>query len=631
LSDSSGRLRYWFPPLVWATFVWLYLVVALTNLAPFYFYLLVRGIGVVPYLSGITVASPRADMYLLIGASLFLLATHLAIDGKEVVHDGLGALGSASLVFGLVGYYYSQEVITLLLGMAGLALAVTDAERLGKAHGVNPRTTSLRLAFALALVLLAVSALSLSRWLLDGVDGVMPFSNQSWGVALAALRTSSSLYKYLPEVALLFLFAWAVRLAISSGLGAWKGGSQGEVPGPGEKPREWLSRRGMFAILGLALALAIIVGVYPYLPAINPTSRLVGVDVKMCYYNWLNSLPYTNHVCGPLSYTLGNEHIGALWFLQGLSYLVGSATLALKAAPAIFGVFLVASTFFLVWEGTRDRLLASMAALLAGISTQVIVGMNAGVLANWLGLAVANLFFALVLRGTRTQKPLLVVPGLAAFAALLFIHPWTWAFAFAALVVYLSIIMLQSWREHEIRSRRFEASFLTAIVALGVASDAVKSFLPTGSAFETAFQAITSVARLSNVPMVASNLEGTFQTFLGGAVADPLWYLLGIVGVLSVPALRGRFQILMTSWLAVSSVGIVLVSDRLFQGRFINLIPIQIFAAMGMVVVIRFVGTRLDDGTEAGSKLAGLTSAVFTAATVGLLLAYTLSYVGFLY
>ena len=92
-----------------------------------------------------------------------------------------------------------------------------------------------------------------------------------------------------------------------------------------------------------------------------------------------------------------------------------------------FGVPLVVSAFVLVKEETGDGFLASVAAVLTAVSTQELVGITAGLLANWLALPFANFFFALLRRSMRTRRLVFAVPCFAIFSAFLFIHPWTLA------------------------------------------------------------------------------------------------------------------------------------------------------------------------------------------------------------
>ncbi len=86
-----------------------------------------------------------------------------------------------------------------------------------------------------------------------------------------------------------------------------------------------------------------------------------------------------------------------------------------------------------------------------------------------------------------------------------------------------------------------------------------------------------------------AHLRSTFVMFLLGGLADPAWFVLGAVGVLSIPSLRGRFGKLLFTWVAAMSFAVILVSpspDGTLQARLIYDVPLQIFAAVGLVAIL---------------------------------------------
>lgn len=148
---------------------------------------------------------------------------------------------------------------------------------------------------------------------------------------------------------------------------------------------------------------------------------------------------------------------------------------------------------------------------------------------------------------------------------------------------------------------KFEPILLGILLALGLGSDALKSFLPMGSGLATALLTVLSSLSLGNIPIVATNLTNMFQVWVGGAMGDPFWYVLGTIGMLSIPSLRGRFGMLLATWFACESFGTVLVNQASYlQARFITDVPPQIFAAVGGVAILSFLLALLQDGTRPG-------------------------------
>ncbi len=156
-------------------------------------------------------------------------------------------------------------------------------------------------------------------------------------------------------------------------------------------------------------------------------------------------------------------------------------------APAILAPLLTVSTYLLVLEGTGDRFTAGVSALFASVSPEIVAGINAGFIANWLAIGVAFLFFAALLHGLRTRRLAYLLLSYAIFVGLLLIHPWTWAVALVVLMVYLSLSLLESAWARDLRSRRLEAVMLLSLLLAGLAADALRSSLPMGSGFAAAY------------------------------------------------------------------------------------------------------------------------------------------------
>ena len=484
----------------------------------------------------------------------------------------------------------------------------------------------------------ALALASSARWTLAGFDGSIPLSDWSWQPAYVGLQLLGVLDPILPQLALLFLFAWALRLTLSPYLGQGRSWARERAKDEEAASRAiaWLSsRRLSLALLGIAILLAILIGLYPYLPAVNPNPTLVGVDVQMCYLPVLNSQPLpVGGPCGDSAYTYGIQRLGALEMLRGLAALSGSNNLSLEVAPAILAPLLTVSTYLLVLEGTDDRFTAGASALFASVSPQIVAGINAGYIANWLAIAVALLFFAALLHSLRTKRPAFLLLSYALFVGLLFIHPWTWAVTLVVLVLYLSLSLLESAWARDLRSRRLEAAILLSLLVAGLAGDALRSSLPMGGGFAVAYSTLIPSLQLSNIPLAAANLRTTFVAFLLGGLADPVWFVLGAVCLLTIRSLRGRFEKLLFTWVAAMSFAVVLVSptsDGTLQARLIYDVPLQIFAALGLVAILKPVLGRLQDGTSSGRTLGALVAAFTLTGVVGLLLGLALDNAGYLY
>jgi hypothetical protein len=613
--------------LLWASHAW-YLVAILSQVTLLPFFVLARGLGLIQFPDVFVLISPSADALVIIVLGFVLLAAHSFLPDHlgrwRYISHALTVLWS----IGLYGATFVDPRYLFLVSASFVAVIADDSLRFAALMGMKSRAVFSWLAVWMFLEIAVVAVLGAEEWVAAGFGGAYPLSSQGLSFAVAGLRILGLAFPVLPELVVLFLFSWLLRPFLKGRmkLPPWaneaSGTSQRSLNSSPKRPGNWPR-----LMLAGGAALSAFVGAYPYLPAVNSASILVGRDVATSYGCWLNAVP-----CTYSGFSLDNQRLGALWLLQGISAVTGSASFALKLAPALWGVFLVVATYLFVREGTGDGQLAGISALLTSVSLASVTGLVAGILANWLGLPIAFLFFAFVLKALRKRRLVFLVPSFALSLALLLVHPWTWVLIMAVLALYLGAELVQGWVDGSLAKMRLETGVLGVMLALGVAADAVKGFTASGSALKLGFQAIFPLMRLSNVPSVISNLKLDLIPFVGGAETNPLWFILGTVGVLSIPSLRGRFGKLLVAWLAVVSVVLPFVtpSEGLTMARLVFDLPVNVLAAIGLLGVSRTISLGLA-GSESWESWSRHAPLITLAATVGLSLGFALEYVGFLF
>jgi hypothetical protein len=338
-------------------------------------------------------------------------------------------------------------------------------------------------------------------------------------------------------------------------------------------------------------------------------------------------------ICGATTSDYGNQRMGANMLLKALASLGAPDNIVFMLAQAILSIFLTVSTYALVLEGTGDGFTAGVSSLFAATSAEIIAGVNAGMLANWLALSVAFLFLASLLHAMKTKRGLYILSTYALFVVLLFAHPWTWTLLMVIVAIFFSFLLGQSALSRSLRSKNVEALLLGSLLAVGLVAERLRSLFLFGNGLALAYSFFVPWVDLSNVPRVAPNLERAFAVYLLGATANPMWYVLGAVGVIAIPSLRGDFGRLLFAWLVAISSAIVLVgwpSDTL-QARLVVDVPLQMFAAIGLVSLLNLILGHLRDKNESRTRLEGIVVALTLVAVVGLMLGFALDNVGYLY
>jgi len=236
------------------------------------FPVLVRGVGMVFYVVDGVFFSGFVDVVVWFSSLFVALSLFVFFVLRRL--DAFGFMVLVLLLLPLLFYVFELGFTAWVVGFVGGVSALLYCWRRG--------FCSFPLAVLVWLsILSAVSFVSCVRWVLNGFDGAAPLSDVGWRASLLDLQlTYGLLYPILPRVFAIFLAAWVLRL-LSFSYEDWFSRFFGGSP---LQHRRW---NGL-ALLCSALAAVVFVCVYPYLPALNPSSHLVGVDVVNPggYYGW---------------------------------------------------------------------------------------------------------------------------------------------------------------------------------------------------------------------------------------------------------------------------------------------------------------------------------------------------------
>lgn len=526
-------------------------------------------------------------------------------------------------------YLVSQEIDFILWIFYLTLIIYTTIFRISDSNKVSKRKqvaifTGLLLRFPLVLTFL-----SAIRWILNGLDGIQPFSDPSWSIAFMELQITSIFQPILPRLFVLFSAAWLLRLLLFPYEKTAKSFITNILNNSSIQKTETKIKKEAFLkyhqiILIFSIITVAFIGIYPYLPTLNPSSLLVSVDVNF-YYTHLQNINNVDTLTF-LSNIIQQDRSLFLIFQQIIATLVGSADLAIRIIPALLGVMLTASVYYFISNTLNDKKLAALSALFTATSFQIVAGINAGFYANLLALIELNLFFTFFLKAINNTHKISrqSIISVILLILILFTHSATWLVVMASLVTFSTITFIRR------TPKLHETIIVSQIIIINIFAELIKNNLIQSTSTTGVAQSMTPQITYSNLLQVFKALDTTFTYFLGGAYANATILILATIGLFYIAMRPQKIYQILLAFTIVCTVGTFFTSanfPEIFQSRFIYLIPFQIFAAIGLSAILNF-STRVYEKTGIGGTIIPLLIQVIIFTS---LLSYALRVVGYIY
>lgn len=474
------------------------------------------------------------------------------------------------------------------------------------------RLRLVRLLNVVLLCLVVFEAISLACWLLIPFFPSV-FNTHEEGFVSAVLNSEAWLFystvALTPVFVALMLFSWVPRLLVWLGeVYAGRRWQQGRVvftvgmrklsvdrplaymrsalnmafePMKESSKRRWL-------ILALAVTLALSIEVYPHLPAVNPSGRTIGVDVK-AYATWLTDMNNSGSLSNAFSFAFFNltdRSLGVFLMYLGWKALGVSAWQAVEFLPLLLSPLLVLATFFFMRKAGFNFWAASLASLFAAFSFHATAGTFGGFLSNWLGLLFLYLSLGFLLWALKELSWLLLGAAVGLQIALLFVHLYTWEVIIAVLAVFFLIDLVKRVRsQHENREAR--------MIFVGLAVNALArltSSMVLGVGLESVGATTISVESLSffHLQNFWSILGHSLWRELGISFMNPLLFSLAVLGVVAVNFRNELAPRLLTVYVAAVAVPFVL-GDSVVQTRLLYDLPVHLFSVLGLALILKLV------------------------------------------
>jgi hypothetical protein len=445
---------------------------------------------------------------------------------------------------------------------------------------------------SLLLLAVVVEALSVVEW------GIYPYFPDK---GLVFARTDAAVFAVLapfsPTFLILLLYTWPGKLAISldnqfsKGLKAYLNWLarpllqlRAKITSNSELGFALASRPRL--LLLLAAVVAVLLGLVPYRPDLNPSMTPIGVDAHF-YVDSVNHM-LQRTPAEAVSYAMGTVWEGSRPLLLVPMYLAAATGLVsvnqtYETLPVIFGPLLAVSTFVFVREGYHDERVAGVASLFSVLSFNTTVGMWAGFYANWLALAEAYLFLAILLGFLRAGSGSKFIILTLLSLAMLLTHPWTWFLVLAVTTVFV----LAVWRHDQ------KFAFVRALIVLliiNIALDVAKSVVFGARVSVQDVAGSVSGSGLSQSFGFWPNLIGGLFTAYNGLLGNAILLGLPIITMLFL-GFRDNFERLLTLWVALGSIPF-LVATSLLQTRILYDMPLPVLSAVAVICIIRPMGNK---------------------------------------
>ncbi len=349
--------------------------------------------------------------------------------------------------------------------------------------------------------------------------------------------------------------------------------------------------------MALSVLVVSCVAIYLYLPGLNPNGRLVGADVPV-YVGWLAEMGKngTSSIFAQALFDLPSRPLSVVLMYLGWKVSGVSIGQFFQSLPLCLGLVLVLVAFFFARKAGFNSCAASFVALFTAFSFQVTVGMYGGFFSNWVCLIFLYLAWGFLFWSMRKGSWSLL--GIAALfqACVLFAHVETWEMTIGIAAVFLVITFATSLvRKSGFLDAKMMLTFLVTSVAAGIARSIV-----LGNNF-----AFTHATELSQTHLSGAYvwefwriLNRTLLSEMGIAFANPVMLLLACIGGL-VLAFDDRLVSRFLSACALTATVPFIFGDWVIQTRILYDLPIQVFAFLGLFVLLKLTGTLVGKRREA--------------------------------
>jgi hypothetical protein len=375
--------------------------------------------------------------------------------------------------------------------------------------------------------------------------------------------------------------------------------------------RNKLKIQTKIGFLLLAIVLSIVLVLIPQHPLVNKDNQNIGVDTTPYGY-WIGELSRSKSLSDLIYQSFvvqgqdGDRPLSLL-FLYLLYQVAGNNTNlsdVIEHFPLILGPGIVLALYFLTLELTRNEKIALIAAFFAAVYVHTLVGIYAGLYANWLGLIVGYISLAFLFRYLRTGRRSDIILFSALLIGVLFIHVYTWTvLAAVAGIFLLAMLLVRIWDKKNNNSNiisnnsnpftnRKRITWLLIVILVSIGVDITKVLLTSSSG------GLVQDVELAQTDFGIEQFNTRFDTLdltmhgsLSGVFSNFIILILGLFWVLK-SNIREPSTIFLMIFLSVGLIPLY-IGGWLVQARVFYDMPFEIPAAIALYYISRRLGSVL--------------------------------------
>jgi hypothetical protein len=340
--------------------------------------------------------------------------------------------------------------------------------------------------------------------------------------------------------------------------------------------------------LSLLVLLAVTVAMIPHLSTVNKDGIVIGTDTKY-YIRFLETMADSSGY-DQVIYTAfvtvlsGDRPLSLLFFFWlATTFYQGNYYFLLEDLPFFLGPLLVLSSYFLTLGITRNHHTSLVASLLT-IPSHILIGIYAGLYANWFSLIWGYLTIAFMFRLLEQPKKSYFFIFSILLIMVILSHAPTWTIFVYAIGIFLVVIFIKKPNLRKSVFYTFICILPSVLIDIArmvlVNSSGVKQEISFALEREIGFHAIQTIW---------NNLIDTSYLYWAGQVANPIILLLVICWLLGTKP-RANYAIFFIGFFLLFALA-VFFADETIQSRFLYEIPFQVPAAIAIVALKDRIGS----------------------------------------